>query len=108
MRVPSLEARYADHLEAVHQGGLGGVLLGHGQVANPRGSQAARHRQHAGHRAHRAVEGQLADEPVAVDPERTVAEAEDGQRDAEVACALFTLLGYARPVRVLFGSRPPS
>ena len=107
MRVPSLEARYADHLEAVHQGGLGGVLLGRGQVATPRLAGSA-HWQHAGHRAHRAVEGQLADEPVTVDPERTVAEAEDGQRDAEVACALFTLLGYARPVRVLFGSRSPS
>jgi len=50
MRVPSLEASYADHRQRVHQGRLGGVLLGHGQVANPRGAQAARDRQHAGHR----------------------------------------------------------
>jgi hypothetical protein len=44
------------------------------------------HRQHTGHSAHRAVEGQLADEPVAVDPERAVAEAEDGHGDADVEC----------------------
>src|SRR5665213_1721893 len=52
------------------------------------------HRQHTGHCAHRAVEGQLADEPVAVDPERTVAEAEDGHGDAEVEAR--ALLGYLR------------
>jgi hypothetical protein len=83
MRVPSLEASHADHRERVHEGRLGGVLLGHSQVANPGGAQASRHRQHAGHQAHRAVEGQLADEPVAVDLERTVAEAEDCHGDAE-------------------------
>ena len=55
MRVPSLEASHADHRERVHQGGLGGILLGHGQVANPGGAQAARHPQHAGHQAHRAA-----------------------------------------------------
>jgi hypothetical protein len=66
MRVPSLEASYADHLEGVHQGVLGGVLLGHGLVANSRGSQAARHRQHTGHRAHRAVErASRVDDPTA-------------------------------------------
>jgi hypothetical protein len=57
MRVPSLEATYADHLEGVHQGGLGGVLLGHGQVADPGSATGSA-----------PVEGQLADEPVAVDP----------------------------------------
>jgi hypothetical protein len=41
MRVPFLEASHADHRARVHQGGLGGILLGHGHVANP---AARRHR----------------------------------------------------------------
>jgi hypothetical protein len=43
-----------------------------------RRAEVVGHRQHTGHRAHRAAEGQLADEPVAFDPERAAAEAEDG------------------------------
>jgi hypothetical protein len=35
MRVLSLEDSHADHRERVHQGGLGGIPVGHGQVANP-------------------------------------------------------------------------
>jgi len=65
--VPSLEASHADHRERVHQGGLGGILLGHGQVANPGGAgsapSAARRSSGAPSR-----EGELTDEPVAVDP----------------------------------------
>ena len=59
-----------------------------------RRAEVVGHRQHTGHRAHRAVEGQLADEPVAVDPERTVAEAEDGHGDAEVECSLAPLIRH--------------
>jgi hypothetical protein len=32
MRVPSLEASYADHLEGVNDGSLGSVLLGNGHA----------------------------------------------------------------------------
>jgi hypothetical protein len=63
--VPSLEAGHADYLEGVHEGSLGSVLLGNGQAPYARRAEAVGHRQHAGHRAHRAGQGELP-EPVAV------------------------------------------
>ena len=56
------EGGEAEHLDAVDQGGLGGIGLGHDEATGVAVAQGGGDGQHAGHVAQVAVEGKFADE----------------------------------------------
>ena len=85
----ALQRRDPDHLERVDERGLGGVLLRDRQAAHPGRAEAARHGQHAGDGAHRTIEGQFADERMTLEPQRAIAEAQDGHGDGQVEAGPF-------------------
>ena len=93
----AVERRHAEHVDAVDERGLGGVLLGHDQPRVAGAPRTVCHRDRAVDRAQRAAQRELAADRVRgeVVPRQLVARGEhgDGQREVEARPRLAQVRG---------------
>ena len=87
------QVAHAVHVDALHHGGLGGILGGKNQVADAFGAGANGNRKSAANRAYGAIERKLARQEVLVESLHYSHGAQDAERHRQVEAA--ALLAHA-------------